>query len=85
MKKASVIAIIGICALALLASGCNQELENAKTQNRLQAERLAKVSRQLRDAHLDLSQCQKQLANRQTAHIIPPQQGRVAEWQTLGT
>jgi chemotaxis protein MotB len=63
MKKARVIAVIGICALVLLASGCNNELENAQTQNRLQAERLAKVSRQLRSAQLDLSQCQKRLAD----------------------
>jgi len=62
MKKASVIAVIGICAFILLTSGCtNPELQGLKDKNQLQAKDLADLRRELRSAQLELNQCKERL------------------------
>jgi chemotaxis protein MotB len=63
MKKASLIAIIGICAFMLLASGCtNPELQGLKDKNQLLAKHLADLRRERDSAQLELNQCKEQLA-----------------------
>lgn len=63
MKKASVIAIIGICAFILLTSGCtNPELQGLKDKNQRLSSDLGNLRRELRSAQLELSQCNEQLA-----------------------
>jgi len=62
MKKASLIAIIGICAFMLLASGCtNPELQGLTDQNQLQAKNLKDLRGKLRIAQIELNQCKEQL------------------------
>lgn len=63
MKKSSVIAIVGICALVLLGSGCvsSEQYDSLRESNRRQAMTLDDLTGQLRGAELQLSQCKGQL------------------------
>ena len=64
MKKARVLAVIGICAFILLAGGCisQEQYDSLVDKNHRQATELDSLRSQLRSAQLELSQCQKQLA-----------------------
>ncbi|MBW8015308.1 MAG: OmpA family protein [Planctomycetes bacterium] len=64
MKKASVIAVIGICAFIMLAGGCIsvQEHESVLASNKRMADDLRKVRGELRSSNILLNQCQARLA-----------------------
>ncbi len=65
MKKKSVLAVIGICAFILLASGCvsQQEHDSVRESNRRLSKALDDRMGELSSAKLRLDQCNGQLAN----------------------
>ena len=61
MRTVKLSAIIAVCSCALLATGCNQELQDLRIQNNTQRELIASLESKLQVAELELDKLKRQL------------------------